>query len=112
MAKRKKHIVTKENIGEWINSLGFLLPSNEIELLHFNKFYSDYDHKLNGHEINPEKIFDEDIINYRKINTKIEDSKSDDFTQDWKIAARNQQNISNNILLKMKKNQEDKLSDD
>lgn len=110
MAKGKKYITSHEEFREWVSSLGYLFPSNEKELIRFNKFYSDYEHKLTGEEIDPEKLLDSMKA---KVNTKIVDLEvQDQFTRSWRLVARNKKDINNAILLKMKNNQKKKNSSD
>lgn len=102
MADDKKHKITAENANEWLGSLGFLFPRNKAELSRFEKLYADYEFELSGDIINPE-----DIILGKTHSEPATDKQEDpDTTQNWKMAARNFSNIPDDILKRMKKNQD------
>lgn len=100
MAKRKSRHITVSNVDHWASSLGFSYPrSNEEEAL-FDKLYKDFDHQLTGNEMDPFKLI-EDVEAEESQKTKGEG-------ESWKMAARNFGNLPQNIIDKMKKNQDDK----
>ncbi len=102
MAKNKKHDITPENVNEWLGSTGFLFPRNRTELARFEKLYSDFDHKLSGEIVDPEKI-----IKGESHSISIEPQQDDNDTyENWKMAARKFQDIPDHIIQKMKKNQD------
>ncbi|GAA0893632.1 hypothetical protein GCM10009122_33110 [Fulvivirga kasyanovii] len=101
MAKDKKHITT-DNINEWLGSLGFLFPRDHRELGRFDKLYKEYDHELSGDILDPKKIMAGDFENIQ-VDGSVEDQGT---TQNWRMAARNFENIPEHILKKMKRNQD------
>ncbi len=109
MAKGKKHIINIQDFSEWTHSLGFLFPSNEKELSRFDKYYQDYDHELNGEELDPENLLLS--INSLAFNKEIDLKSEDEFTKNWKLVARNKGEINKDILDKMKSNQENKSTE-
>lgn len=56
MGSSKKRL-TEENLDSYLSSLGFQFPITETDLKKFKKFNSDFEHELNGNEIDPEKMF-------------------------------------------------------
>ncbi|MTI23068.1 hypothetical protein E1176_18705 [Fulvivirga sp. RKSG066] len=101
MAKDKKHITT-DNINEWLGSLGFLFPRDHRELARFEKLFEEYDHELSVDILDPKKIMSGEIEEIQ-ADGNVEDQQT---TQNWRMAARNFNNIPEHILKKMRRNQD------
>lgn len=103
MAKGDKNI-TKENMNEWLHSLGFLFPRNELELERFDRLHSDFEHELKGDEVNPFEIIEgfkrSKIVS---LNDKEAETLKDEIG--WRMVARGANKLPKNVLDKMKKNQ-------
>jgi len=92
------------NLDEWLNSTGFLYPTNEKELARFNKLYADYDFKLKNSNINFQAIINNNLCFNIKSFVLIKDANIDSEIQQLKMAARKgSQNIPQHIIDKMKK---------
>ncbi|MGC4100882.1 hypothetical protein [Ferruginibacter sp.] len=107
MAQNKSHI-TPDNITEWMASTGYIFPRTLKELLRFEKLYSEVEINLEGSRIDPEKILG------RKGNAQIiqlpEEEKKEALR--FKMAARKgDSNLPQNILDKIKKNQDQRKKD-
>ena len=108
MAQNKKHI-TPENITEWLASTGFLFPRNEVELERFEKLYGEDDFGLTGNEIDPDKIISGSFR--EKKSLRIPDDIKQDEIRNYKMVARNGNNLPKHIMDKILKNQ-NKSKDD
>ncbi|MBX2897979.1 MAG: hypothetical protein KF687_05615 [Cyclobacteriaceae bacterium] len=109
MAHDKKHI-TPENIDEWLASTGFIFPRNELELARFEKLYEESLEEITGKEIDPDKIIKGDLDSAKTVEIK-PTINAGDFTE-YRMAARNGNDIPKHILDKMKRNQNKKRNDD
>lgn len=111
MSNRKQDNQGSYNIREWLNSFGFLFPSNEKELKIFRALQKGFTSKYVEKEMSQEEVLA--ILNDDTHESVIVDiDEENQFQKAWKMVARNQDNISQHILDKMKKNQDDKLSND
>lgn len=54
--KNQTFVVNADNWDEMLGSVGYLLPSNELELLRFNKLYDDYVFKLTNAKVDVKGI--------------------------------------------------------
>ena len=107
MAQNKKHL-TPENSAEWLASCGFIFPTNEIELIRFNKLYGVPDSTISGDEVDPVKI-----IRSQETPDKSVYNLSHSPLNPYQMVARNfATDLPSHILDKMKKNQEKKPSND
>lgn len=109
MAHDKKHI-TAENIDEWLSSTGYLFPRTELELTRFEKLYAESIVSITGKEIDPDKIINEQFDKTKIIPIKSTEKK-EEFTE-YKMVARNGNDVPRHILDKMKKNQDDARNKD
>src|SRR5258708_39908101 len=103
MAHDKTHITT-ENIDEWLSSTGYLFPRTELELTRFEKLYAENIVGITGKEIDPDKILAEQFDQAKVVPLKAKQIK-EEFTE-YRMVARNGNNIPRHILDKMKKNQD------
>lgn len=97
---KDKNILTPDNLDEWLCSVGFLYPTNDIQLNRFNKLYDDYDFKLKDVQIDVNSI----INGLRKTITtiKIIDDINESEISELKMAARNGiENLPQDIIDKM-----------
>lgn len=101
MGQNKKHI-TSENIMEWLCSTGFLFPRNESELYRFEKLYGDLEENISGNEVDPDRIIN-GIAHSKIIN--MPSSSSETNFSDFKMVARNGNNVPKHIFDRMKRNQ-------
>ena len=106
MGVNKKHInkVNQENIDDWMSSLGFTYPKTEKQLNRFNKFFKDYDYKLNDAKIDYEAIFNKSPIKRKVKTVNLYNPDFKDDVSDLKMVARKgQKNLPKHIIDKMKK---------
>ncbi|HYC84905.1 MAG TPA: hypothetical protein VEB86_06770 [Chryseosolibacter sp.] len=111
MANSKKKLLTPDNIEEWICSTGFLLPRNDLELARFEKLFGKVDETLTGKEIDPEKILSGQLRSKTQKIIRL-DTSPGELGDLYRMAARKGNDISDNILSKMKKNHDSHSSDD
>jgi len=107
MAQNKSHI-TPDNITEWMASTGYIFPRTLKELLRLEKLFSDVEINLEGSRIDPEKILG------RKSGTQIIQLPQEEKKEvlRFKMAARKgDSNLPQNILDKIKKNQDQRKKD-
>jgi hypothetical protein len=108
---QSKPTLTPENMTEWLASTGFLFPRTVVELARFKKLYSEvYQEEL------PADGFDPDVILGIKSRTKEIrlDSQAGETEARFRMAARKGDanlQLPDDILDKMKKNQEKKKHD-
>lgn len=108
MAQNKSHI-TPDNMAEWMASTGFIFPRTMRELMRFEKLFSDVEINLEGSQVDPEKILDRNVSGNIIQLPKEENKEKEHF----KMAARKgDSNISQHILDKIKKNQDQRKKDD
>ena len=114
MPDRKQDKVECFDFREALNSFGFLFPSNEKELEIFTELQKGFVSKYVEEEMSQEEVLA--ILNDETHESIIidisEEDNDDEYQKEWKMVARNQNKISQHILDRMKKNQEDKLSND
>ena len=100
MLKKNSIDIEIEHIDSWFAICGYILPRTEHELLVFNKFYEDFEFKLDGKELDPDKIWNgikqTDVTNSNVVKV--------DFSG-FKMAARGLNSLPENILEKMRNNQ-------
>lgn len=101
MASNKSKHITNSNIDKWMSGLGFSFPRNHVEEDLFDKLYKDYNHELNGNEIDPFKLI-------RECEEEEKQEKLANLETGWKMAARNYGDLPKHIIEKMKKNHNDK----
>lgn len=102
MAKLESNI-TESNLMEWLHSLGYLLPRNEVELIRFEKLNKEVIRSVKDESVNPFAI-----LNGTWQPTAIEPLLNSTLTEDineLKMAARKSDGIPNHILDKIKRNQ-------
>ena len=108
MAKNKN--ITSANVTEWLASTGFLFPTNELELSRFNKLFGDLDEQLTGNEIDAERIL-KGLPSTKVVNMNFTQTIGEEFFE-YRMVARNGNNMPKHILEKMKKNQANSKPDD
>jgi hypothetical protein len=101
MVSKKSRHITELNVDNWISSLGFSFPRNQIEEKLFDKLYKDYNHELTGKEIDPLKLI-------KQCEDEEKESGINGVDNNWKMAARNFGELPKHIIDKMKKNHHDK----
>jgi hypothetical protein len=101
--------INNENLNEWLNSTGFLYPTNELELARFNKLYADYDFKLKDAPIDVHAIISGNICpNIKPLVIVKEDENFKNEIEPLKMAARKgNQNLPQHIIDKMRKHHVD-----
>lgn len=107
MAQNKKHI-TPENSAEWLASCGFIFPTNEIELVRFNKLYGEPDPAISGNEVDPFKI----VRSMEPVSKPIYNLSHIPINSHQMVARNFATDLPSHILDKMKKNQEKKPGND
>lgn len=102
MAKIESNI-TESNLMEWLHSVGYLLPRNEIELMRFEKLHKEVTRSVKDESVDPYAI-----LNGTWQPHAIESLQNFTLTEDineLRMAARKSDGIPNHILDKIKKNQ-------
>jgi hypothetical protein len=101
--------INNENLNEWLNSTGFLYPTNELELARFNKLYADYDFKLKDASIDVHAIINGNICpNIKSLIIVKEDENFENEIEPLRMAARKgNQNLPQHIIDKMRKHHND-----
>lgn len=102
MTQNKKHI-TPENITEWLASTGYLFPRNEVELQRFEKLYEKNDFCLTGQEIDPEKIINDTFREKKTLKIPVDANQNQ--ISEYRMAARNGNELPQHIMAKILKNQ-------
>ncbi|WP_116109407.1 MULTISPECIES: hypothetical protein [unclassified Lewinella] len=100
----KKSKMGGDNFNQWLRSLGYLFPSNELELARFEVMYRNHNFKISVDDLSIERIlnYDEDkTIKTNRTSTALENEN----INEWRLAARNKNDIDPDILEKMRKNQ-------
>ncbi len=110
MATNKQKL-SSDNIDAWLASTGFLFPSNETELAHFDKLYEDVNIPVSEDEVSIDRILSE-TPKPKIVKMPMEVNRNEIVT--YRMVARNGGNIPDHILQKMKSNQDnsDKKSND
>ena len=92
------------NLDEWLNSTGFLCPTNELELVRFNKLYADYDYKLKSASINLQSIMRNHVCpNLSPFVFTKGDNLESEINELTMAARKGSHNIPQHIIEKMKK---------
>lgn len=102
--------LNEENFTEWLNSVGYFLPTSEIEFERFELLHPTVLRSLSDDLVDPFAI-----INGTwkpKINTlRFSQVEGPDNYEEIRLAARNHSEISPEIIAKMKKNQSKNASE-
>lgn len=102
MAKSKIDI-SEENLYGWICSVGYLLPSNEQELIRFEALYPAEQIKVREENIDPFAIING--TRKRKELSFAVQALDEDEQQQLRMAARKHQDIPQDIIDRIKRNQ-------
>ena len=96
-----------ENLNEWLAPLGYLFPKNSWELRQFEILHDSYDYKLIDKSVNVDAII-EGRVQSKSIGQipLLEDEENS--IQQLRMAARKGEAVPEDILKKMKRNQEKK----
>lgn len=110
MKENSNQKITLENLDFHLGSMGFLYPTNEIQLEIFNLVYSDYDFKLKDATIDVQSIIDNKSIK-KSITFKLSDYNTEEIEQLKMAARKGNDDLSKDIIDKMY-NKHRKKSDD
>ena len=102
MLKGTKINIDVESIDSWLAVTGFILPRNNEELIGFNKLHNDFNHELNGDELDVQKLW-----NGEKQSTLSPDKIIAMDAPAIGMAARGLNDLPKDLLDKLKKNQDD-----
>lgn len=94
-------IVSVDNFDELLGSTGYLLPSNELELLRFNKLYDDYVFKLTDTKIDLMSIMEGRYI-CKSAVTRIVQIDSNEINELKMVARNGEGQVPDDIISKMK----------
>lgn len=102
----RKLFKSADDWTSWLASTGFLFPRNELELSRYNKLYQDSDLiRLTDSTVSVERILSGKCRLLPATNP-FEDQDADQIEQQYRMVARKGEGkLANNILDKMKKNQ-------
>lgn len=105
MAQSKINI-DSDNITEWLASTGFIFPRTEAELDRFNKLYEESEIQINDPDFEKIMNIGNKVVTNRKPEMKIVEN-----LEEFRMVARNGNNLPSHILDKIKKNQSKKKDD-
>lgn len=95
--------ITDVNLDEWLCSTGFLLPTNDLELERFDALYPADQIKVREESIDPFAIING---TWKKKEISFVSNTIDETEQQQlRMAARQNQDIPQNIMEQIKKNQ-------
>lgn len=100
--KKHRGKVDMNNLNEWLRSIGFLFPKNEIELARFNELYADYDFKLKDASIDVKSIIEGNLCSNTRVLRIIKSEELKNEIEDLKMVARKGQDVPQHIIDKMK----------
>lgn len=103
MAKNKLPI-HEADLYQWISSTGYLLPSNELELARFELLYPADKIVVDASKIDPFAIIDG--TRKRREFSFVEIKVDPQEQQELRMAARRQADVPEDIILRIKKNQQ------
>lgn len=102
MATNKQNL-SPENIDAWLASTGFLFPTNELELSRFDKLYEDVNFSVSEDDVSIERIL---AGTPRPIVVKMTFEVNRDEINQYRMVARNGNDLPDHILQKIKMNQD------
>lgn len=103
MATNKLNL-SSDNLDAWLASTGFLFPSNEIELLRFDKLYEDINISVSTDEVSIDRILAGTPKPKPRITKwTIEIIKNEVIP--YRMVARNGSELPDHILKKIELNQ-------
>lgn len=109
MASKKRHITNEEELLKAMRSTGYCFPTNALEQKMSLKSQQEIDISSLAKKIDPEEIWNATSPKkYKEVVYKEPKEESDEITKQWGIAAKGSANISNEIMDKIRKNQENK----
>ncbi|MGV3631265.1 MAG: hypothetical protein ACO1O6_08665 [Bacteroidota bacterium] len=98
--EKTNHFSTEE-FDELLGSVGYLMPSNELEILRFNKLYEEYEFKTAKMSIDFTSII-EDRFTCSHRSAIIIDMDTKEIEKLRMVARNGETNIPNDILAKMR----------
>lgn len=108
--KKNSIEIDESNIGEWLSSVGYFLPTSELELQRFELLYPKIERTVSDSFVDPFAILNgtwKPTVNMAKVH----DMTFVNEMQELRLAARNHTEIPPDIIAKMKKNQSDNDSE-
>ena len=108
MASKKRHIKSESELLTAMRSTGYCFPTNQLEQAMAVKFQEDIDFELLANEIDPAEIWNAKEPRAYSNKGKVISMKAEDVRKTWGIAAKGNADLSNDVLNKIRKNQEKK----
>ncbi|QNF34410.1 hypothetical protein HUW51_17390 [Adhaeribacter swui] len=102
--------INEDNLEEWMHSVGYFLPRSEKELNRFERLNPEVTRSVKDDEVDPFAILNGSWK--PKAIVAIFDHELNDEIQDLRMAARNNADISQDVIEKMKANQKKKGESD
>jgi hypothetical protein len=99
--------ITEDNINEWLGSLGYFFPTNSFHLNQFEIAYSNYKYILTDNKVDIESIINGNHRKTRPARTIQLDNLNTPIFNNLKMVARKGEEIPEDIIDLMKKNQKD-----
>lgn len=93
--------MTEEKINDWLCSLGYLFPINDIQEKRFEKLYEDYDFILNQNMIDLDNITN-NSYKCKSYSPKLNIVNSKEISELRMVARKGSKEISNDVINKMK----------
>ncbi|MDR0231056.1 MAG: hypothetical protein LBI82_02935 [Dysgonamonadaceae bacterium] len=102
MGTNSRSKIDNHNLEEWLRSTGFLFPTNELEIIRFNKLYANYDFKLKDASIDAKSIIEgNSCSNNIKVFKPAKNDELNSEIGELKMAARKGQEVPKHIIDKM-----------
>jgi len=108
--KKNSIEIDESNIGEWLSSTGYFLPTSELELQRFELLYPKVERTVSDSLVDPFAILNGTWKPTVKM-AKVHEMTFVNEMQELRLAARNHAEIPPEIFAKMKKNQSDNDSE-
>lgn len=104
MVKKNKlqGLIDNDNLDIWLSVSGYAFPRNETELDLFDELYKNYECKNKNIRINPSEIINGTFQKKGKTINLIEKENNTEINNLRLAARKGNQNISDEILNKMK----------
>lgn len=107
----KKTNINNQNINEWLGSLGYLFPKNSKQLERFDVIFSNYSFELTNHKVDVNTILNKGKSNEKPTKIISLNKTESEEIEKLRMVARKGDELSSEIIEKIKRNQS-KLKDE
>lgn len=102
--------INEDNITEWVHSIGYFLPRNDKEDTRFEKIHSEISYNLDVNAVDPFALLSGSW--QPRFIILLDNSELEAEVSQLRMAARKHENLPDEIINKIKKNQKDHDSSD